>query len=144
MTDTSSPHVVITGGAGFLGSHLSRALLARGDRVTVVDNFSTGRRASLDGLAGKAGFELRDGDVTQPSALAGLSGVTHVVHLACPASPKVNAKMPVETILAGSVGTVNALELARTAGRPRGGGVVVGGLRGPADSSAARGLPWRH
>ena len=116
MTDTFSAHVVVTGGAGFLGSHLSRALLARGDRVTVVDNFSTGRRASLDGLADKAGFELRDGDVTQPSALAGLSRVTHVVHLACPASPRANAKMPVETILAGSVGTVNALELARSAG----------------------------
>jgi nucleoside-diphosphate-sugar epimerase len=66
MTDTFSAHVVVTGGAGFLGSHLSRALLARGDRVTVVDNFSTGRRASLDGLADKAGFELRDGDVTRP------------------------------------------------------------------------------
>lgn len=116
MSDTSSAHVVITGGAGFLGSHLSRALLARGDRVTVVDNFSTGRRASLDGLADTAGFELRDGDVTQSSALAGLSGITHVVHLACPASPRANTKIPVQTILAASVGTVNALELAQAAG----------------------------
>lgn len=112
----SNAHVVVTGGAGFLGSHLSRALLDRGNRVTVVDNFSTGRKANVADLAAVPGFELRVGDVTHPDSLEGLTDVTHIVHLACPASPKANSAMPVQTIKAGSIGTLNALELAQSTG----------------------------
>lgn len=105
-------HTVVTGGAGFIGSHLCRALLTRGDRVTVIDDLSTGHRANLQGFADDAQFEFRRADVTSAVAFAGLQDVNHVVHLACPASPKANTAMPIETIRAATIGTLHALELA--------------------------------
>ncbi|MEV0032690.1 NAD-dependent epimerase/dehydratase family protein [Nocardia sp. NPDC050793] len=105
-------HIVVTGGAGFIGSHLCRALLAHGNRVTAIDNLSTGHRENLSDLQARPEFRLAVADVTSPVAFAGLAEVTHVVHLACPASPKANTAMPLETIRATSLGTLNALELA--------------------------------
>jgi nucleoside-diphosphate-sugar epimerase len=112
----SLPHVVITGGAGFIGSHLSRAVLDRDWRVTVIDNMCTGRSANLEELTGSPLFSIRIGDVCEPSTFTDLGGVTHVVHLACPASPIANTRLAVDTIRAGSVGTLNALELAARVG----------------------------
>jgi dTDP-glucose 4,6-dehydratase len=103
--------VVVTGGAGFLGSHLCEALVARGDRVACVDNFASGRAENLLGLrdAGQ-GFSLIRAD-----AVAGLDvdgPVDAVVHLASLASPPEYLRWPLETLLAGSRGTEAALELA--------------------------------
>ncbi|MEV6071279.1 NAD-dependent epimerase/dehydratase family protein [Nocardia sp. NPDC052001] len=108
-------HVVITGGAGFIGSHACRALLDRGDSVTAIDNLSTGHLANLDDLASHPKFALRQADITAASTFTDLDTVTHILHLACPASPKANTRMPIDTILAGTVGTVNALDMAARA-----------------------------
>ncbi|MEU1957342.1 NAD-dependent epimerase/dehydratase family protein [Nocardia rhamnosiphila] len=110
---STTNHVVVTGGAGFIGSHLCRALLERGDRVTAIDNLSTGHRENLTALLPHPRFRLIVGDITTVSVFAGLAEVTHVVHLACPASPKANSAMPLETIRAASLGTLNTLELAQ-------------------------------
>ena len=103
-------HVIVTGGAGFLGSHLCRALLRRGDRVTCVDNFSSGRTANLSDLTGAEGFSLVRADVVVPLRVAG--PVDAVTHLASPASPPDYHRLPLETLAVGSRGTENALDLA--------------------------------
>lgn len=102
---------VVTGGAGFLGSHLSERLLSDGWTVVCLDNLSTGRRANVAGFLSAPGFEFREHDVTRPIAVDG--GVDAVFHLASPASPPDYLKMPIETLDAGSAGTRNALDLAR-------------------------------
>jgi nucleoside-diphosphate-sugar epimerase len=109
----NTQHTVITGGAGFVGSHLCRALLDRGHRVTVIDNFCSAPRANITALIGLPGFTLREATVSGARAFSGLENVTTVVHLACPASPRAYMKLPVETLRAGSAGTLHVLELAR-------------------------------
>ena len=107
-------HVVVTGGAGFLGSHLCDALLARGDSVTAVDDLSTGRPANLIRHAADARFRFVRADVTRALPVDGHVDV--VAHLASPASPVHYRRLPVETLAAGSAGTRRALELAREHG----------------------------
>ena len=107
--------VVLTGGAGFVGSHLCDALLARGDEVVAIDNFCTGRKANVAHLDGHDGFRLLEADVS--AGLPDVGGpVDAVLHFASPASPKDYLALPVETLLVGSAGTQAALELARTHG----------------------------
>jgi len=103
--------VVVTGGAGFVGSHLVDALLAEGERVVVVDNFLTGRRDNLAHLDGAKDLTVLEHDVTQPFDVE--EPVSAVLHLASPASPIDYALLPLETMAVGSAGTWNALELAR-------------------------------
>jgi dTDP-glucose 4,6-dehydratase len=103
--------VVVTGGAGFLGSHLCERLLARGDEVIAVDNLLTGRRENVEHLLGIGGFTLREADITQPWDVEG--SVDGVMNFASPASPIDYARLPMETLLTGTVGTLNALDLAR-------------------------------
>jgi len=105
---------VITGGAGFLGSHLADRLLAEGMRVVAVDNLITGSRANIAHLENEPKFEFVEQDVTKPYTVAG--PVDIVYHLASPASPVDYLELPLETLLVGSIGTHNTLELAREKG----------------------------
>ena len=103
--------IVITGGAGFLGSHMSRVFLERGDQVVVVDNLCTGQRSNVADLERDAAFELIVADVSREIPVSG--PVDGVFHFASPASPPEYLEMPLETLDVGSIGTRNALDLAR-------------------------------
>ncbi|NKY88866.1 NAD-dependent epimerase/dehydratase family protein [Nocardia veterana] len=109
-------HTVITGGAGLIGSHLAARLLDDGHRVTVIDNLSTGHRANLDEVEQHPAFTFRDADITDRRAFARLDEVSGIVHLACPAAPAMYQQRPIETLWAGSAGTLNALEAAAAHG----------------------------
>jgi dTDP-glucose 4,6-dehydratase len=104
---------VVTGGAGFLGSHLCERLLTDGWDVVCLDNFVTGTAANVAHLAGP-GFELRRADVTEPLDVPG--PVAAVLHFASPASPADYLRLPIETLQVGSAGTFQALALAREKG----------------------------
>lgn len=106
--------IVITGGAGFLGSHLSETLVARGHKVVAVDNLVTGRRANVTQLEASGRFELIEHDVTEPFDVDG--DVDGILHFASAASPVDYLKLPIETLRVGSQGTQNALELAARKG----------------------------
>jgi dTDP-glucose 4,6-dehydratase len=102
--------VLVTGGAGFLGSHLCDLLIGRGDTVVCLDDLSTGRRNNIAHLAGSPQFTFIEGSVLAPIDIAGDFG--GVVHLASPASPPVYLARPIFTLRTGSEGTLNALEFA--------------------------------
>lgn len=104
--------VVITGGAGFLGSHMCRALLGQGHDVLAVDNLCTGTRDNIADLLDQPGFSLIEQDASDPFTFERIGRVDAVAHLACPASPKMYARLPVETLRVGSLGTLHVLELA--------------------------------
>ena len=108
----SPKRVMVTGGAGFIGSHLCEALLAQGDTVLCVDNFYTGRQANIAHLLEHPAFELRRHDICQPLAVA----VDEIYNLACPASPIHYQNDPIKTIQTNVVGTINMLDLARRTG----------------------------
>ncbi|WBO64911.1 UDP-glucuronic acid decarboxylase family protein [Streptomyces camelliae] len=103
--------IVVSGGAGFLGSHLCEALLRRGDAVVCLDNFSTGRPENVAHLRKFPAFEILRADMSVAVDVHG--PVDAVAHLASPASPPDYLRMPLQTLAAGSRGTENALELAR-------------------------------
>jgi dTDP-glucose 4,6-dehydratase len=105
---------VVLGGSGFVGSHLVDRLLDRGDEVVVVDSYLTGRPQNLAQNHGRRGFRLVQHDICQPIPVVGQFDA--VYNLASPASPIDYAKLPLETLDVGSIGTRNALELARAAG----------------------------
>jgi dTDP-glucose 4,6-dehydratase len=104
---------MVTGAAGFLGSHLTEALLAEGHAVVGIDNFSTGKRENLAELAGVSSFELVEHDISAPFDVG---PVDYVFNFASPASPSDYLRLGVETLLVGSHGTSNALEQARKYG----------------------------
>jgi dTDP-glucose 4,6-dehydratase len=106
--------VVVTGGAGFLGSHVAELLLDRGDQVVAVDNFCTSGPGNIAHLLNRPGFEFLQQDVNRPFEVAG--PVDAVMHLASPASPKDYLEMPIETLQVGSLGTFHTIELARVKG----------------------------
>ena len=114
MRPLSEAHVVVTGGAGFLGSHLCERLVAEGARVTAVDNLSTGGRDNLAGLAGDARFRLVEHDVTTHLEIDG--EVDAVLHFASPASPIDYLRLPIQTLKVGALGTHNMLGLALAKG----------------------------
>ncbi len=105
---------VITGGAGFLGSHLSDRLLAEGYDVVAVDNLVTGSEDNIAHLRDDPRFEYVRQDTTQPYTVAG--PVDLVYHFASPASPVDYLELPLETLLVGSIGTHHTLDLARDKG----------------------------
>ncbi|MGY1711369.1 NAD-dependent epimerase/dehydratase family protein [Geodermatophilus sp. SYSU D00758] len=106
--------VVVTGGAGFLGSHLCERLVGQGCEVVALDSLLTGRPDNLDGVLGHERFRLVKCDITDYVHVPG--PVDAVLHLACPASPADHLRFPVETLTAGSTGTLHALGLAKEKG----------------------------
>ena len=121
---------VVTGGAGFIGSHLCEALLAAGYEVLCVDNLLTGDRSNIAHLEGRRDFRFLQHDVVEPLFIEG----NLYFHLASPASPVGYRTYPVETLLVNSVGTRNLLECARK----------VGGKFLMASTSEAYGDPLVH
>lgn len=103
---------VVTGGAGFLGSHLCDRLIAEGWEVLVLDNFITGTPENVRHLETHPGFRLEKADVSDSLHVDGT--VDYVLHFASPASPPDYLKHPIETMRVGSLGTLNALELAHS------------------------------
>jgi len=101
--------ILVTGGAGFLGSHLCERLIADGHEVICMDNFFTGSRTNVTHLRGNPRFELFRGDVNERTVLE----VDEVYHLACPASPIHYQRNPVRTISTCVLGTLHMLELCR-------------------------------
>jgi dTDP-glucose 4,6-dehydratase len=105
-----SQRILVTGAAGFLGSHLCDVLLARGNAVVGVDNLSTGSMDNLRQLAGESRFSFVEQDICKPFDIG---KVDFVFNFASPASPVDYSRLGVETLLVGSTGTVNTLDLAR-------------------------------
>jgi len=101
---------VVSGGAGFIGSHLCEALLNRGMRVLTLDNFITGSPANLKHLEGNPDFELRRQNVNEHIDVEG--DVRYVLHFASPASPPQYDANPIHTLKVGTIGTMNMLGLA--------------------------------
>jgi len=109
-----SGRAVVTGGAGFLGSHLTEALLARGWEVVVLDNLLTGRISNIEHLFADSRFTFVETDVTTYVHVEG--HVDAVLHFASPASPKDYLEHPIKTLKVGSLGTHNTLGLALAKG----------------------------
>jgi len=105
------PRAVVTGGAGFLGSHLCEALRARGWDVVAIDSLLTGQRENLESIDGDPGFEFIEHDVTEYVSVDG--PVDAVLHFASPASPRDYLEYPIKTLKVGSLGTHNTLGLAK-------------------------------
>ncbi len=106
--------IVVTGGAGFLGSHVCDRLIAEGHTVVAVDNLATGRVANIEHLFGNEAFRFDRHDVTNYVWIPGAVDV--VIHMASPASPIDYLNLPIQTLKVGSLGTHNALGLAREKG----------------------------
>src|SRR6201990_2365702 len=101
--------ILVTGGAGFLGSHLCEKLLSLGHEVVCLDNFFTSARRNIEHLLDDHRFELLRHDVTEPIIIE----VDEIYHLACPASPVHYQRNPVRTIRTAVHGTLNMLDMAR-------------------------------
>ena len=112
--NATKPRAVVSGGAGFIGSHLCEALLGGGMRVVALDNFITGSRQNLRALESNPDFEFRQADVNHGIFLGG--DVRYVLHFASPASPPQYDANPIHTLKVGTLGTMNMLGLARAKG----------------------------
>ncbi len=111
---SSKPISVVTGGAGFLGSHLTDRLLAEGHRVIAVDNLITGNRENVAHLANNKDFEFIQHDIIEPLHIPG--PVNFLYNFASPASPIDYLELPLQTLKVGAHGTLNCLDLAREKG----------------------------
>ena len=99
---------LVTGGGGFVGSHLIDKIINNGEFVYCLDNFITGNKSNIDHLLGHKNFKLIEHDITNPIDLE----IDKIWHLACPASPKQYQKDPIKTTKINFIGTLNMLELA--------------------------------
>src|SRR5258708_484180 len=102
--------VLVTGGAGFIGSHLCDALLAEGHHVVCVDSLITGSMRNIAHLGNESRFEFIQQDVSEPHDVG---SVDYIFHFASPASPVDYMKHGIETLKVGSLGSFNSLELAK-------------------------------
>ncbi|MDE1161271.1 MAG: SDR family oxidoreductase [Acidobacteriaceae bacterium] len=109
----SQPLILVTGAAGFLGSHLCDVLLAEGNDVLGVDNLATGSLANLEHVKNEARFRFEQADICQPFDYG---HVDYVFNLASPASPVDYMRLGIETLQVGSAGTINTLEVAKKYG----------------------------
>ncbi len=118
MSDAVGPNsgktAVVTGAAGFLGSHLCEKMLDSGCRVIGVDNFITGAERNIGHLRGRDDFEFREHDISKPYYIDG--PVDFILHFASPASPIDYLELPIQTLKVGSLGTHNTLGVARAKG----------------------------
>jgi dTDP-glucose 4,6-dehydratase len=103
--------LLVTGGAGFIGSHLCDRFIAEGHRVVCVDNFITGHEANIAHLLPTPSFQLIRHDITKPLEIP--ATLDFVLHFASPASPVDYLKFPIQTLKVGSLGTLNALGIAK-------------------------------
>src|SRR5438477_2814035 len=108
---SGKPRAVVSGGAGFIGSHLCEALLNKGMRVLALDNFITGSSSNLKVLEDKPDFEFRKANVNEFIDIEG--DLRYVLHFASPASPPQYDANPIHTLKVGTIGTMNMLGLAR-------------------------------
>ncbi|MFM2249994.1 MAG: hypothetical protein RLZZ358_921 [Bacteroidota bacterium] len=104
--------ILVSGGAGFLGSHLCDQLVAEGNQVTCLDNFFSGSEHNISHLLSQPNFKLLNQDVTHPLNIE----VDEIYNLACPASPQLYQRFPIETFKASILGSLNLLELAKPTG----------------------------
>lgn len=109
MSDPLTMRILVTGGAGFLGSHLCEKLLHDGHKIICLDNLCSGRKSNIAHLLDHPNFEFILHDVTHPVIVA----VDRIYHLACQASPILYQKNPIETMKTCVIGTMNMLELAK-------------------------------
>lgn len=109
-----SPRALVTGGAGFVGTHLCERLLSAGYGVACVDNLCTGSLSNVEHLLAEPGFEFLEADITEPLAVPG--DLDEVYHLASPASPADFGPLAIHILRTGSEGTRHALELCRERG----------------------------
>ena len=106
--------VLVTGGAGFIGSHLSDRLIADGHTVICIDNFITGSASNIVHLRANPSFQLIEHDISKPIEPDGT--IDFIFHFASPASPIDYLKLPIQTLKVGSLGTLNALGIAKAKG----------------------------
>lgn len=112
ISDDKRKRILVTGGAGFVGSHLVDSLMLDGHEVIVCDNFYTGRKSNIDHWQGHSNFELLNHDVVDPLTIE----VNEIYHLASPASPVHYMSNPIKTIKTNTLGTINMLGLAKRVG----------------------------
>ncbi|XP_078258696.1 UDP-glucuronic acid decarboxylase 1 isoform X2 [Rhinoraja longicauda] len=112
LSEKDRKRILITGGAGFVGSHLADKLMMDGHEVTVVDNFFTGRKRNVEHWIGHENFELINHDVVEPLYIE----VDQIYHLASPASPPNYMYNPIKTLKTNTIGTLNMLGLAKRVG----------------------------
>uniref|UniRef100_A0A8D3EAS3 UDP-glucuronic acid decarboxylase 1 n=1 Tax=Scophthalmus maximus TaxID=52904 RepID=A0A8D3EAS3_SCOMX len=112
LSEKDRKRILITGGAGFVGSHLTDKLMMDGHEVTVVDNFFTGRKRNVEHWLGHENFELINHDVVEPLYIE----VDQIYHLASPASPPNYMYNPIKTLKTNTIGTLNMLGLAKRVG----------------------------
>ena len=130
--------VLVTGGAGFIGSHLCRRLLADGNEVICLDNLLSGARANIEELIPNPDFTFVEADVTEPYDF----DVDQIYNLACPASPVHYQRDPIKTAMTNVLGALHALELAtRTPKSKLFGDPAPPGLK---NSRLHREFRWRH
>ncbi|MAF14280.1 MAG: NAD-dependent dehydratase [Parcubacteria group bacterium] len=104
--------ILVTGGAGFIGSHLCKFLIDQGNQVVCLDNFFSGQKRNIEPFLNNSNFELMEHDITVPFDVE----VEQIYNLACPASPLYYQKNPVETVRTSVLGAINVLDLAKKLG----------------------------
>jgi len=108
--------ILVTGGAGFIGTHLCKKLLVDGHSVVCVDNFLTGQKVNLKSMVDNQKFTFIEHDINTPLNPVEFKGIDQIYNLACPASPVIYQRDPIKTTVTNVLGVINVLELAKITG----------------------------